>query len=163
MVLVPFFTYAAEIVAEDMANVDACVLRINSKFERPVQCSGTKLDTQPEKVVGSLKRDKLQRLSMTRNCQMSEQIRMIGFNQTGEGRFEPGHHINHAACISKGYVCKVPEKDSNVSSYVKNKVFSPSDEIVVDCAIYKGHSGGPCFNQDGRVVGIVSRVDPLDP
>ena len=32
--------------------------------------------------------------------------------------------------------------------------------IVQNCSV--GHSGGPCVNDDGFVVGILSRADPAD-
>lgn len=162
---VSYFTYSANILDEDKdkANVDACVLRITSKFARPVQCKGTNLGIQNETIVGnSLRQEKLQQLNVTRQCRMEEQVRVIGFNQTGEGRLKQGHHVNHSVCISKGYVCKIPDKDSIISYNRRSSVFSPVSEIVVDCAAYQGHSGGPCVNQDGRIIGIVSRVDPQD-
>ena len=36
------------------------------------------------------------------------------------------------------------------------------NKIVVICPTIGGHSGGPCVNQQGEVIGILSRADPAD-
>ena len=38
----------------------------------------------------------------------------------------------------------------------------PTSEIVVMCNTISGHSGGPCVNANGEVIGIVSRADPVE-
>ena len=43
-----------------------------------------------------------------------------------------------------------------------SKKFQPNSEIVVICPTIGGHSGGPCVNQAGEVIGILSRADPAD-
>jgi len=35
-----------------------------------------------------------------------------------------------------------------------------SEIIIEDCPVYVGHSGGPCVNQDGMVIGILCRGHP---
>ena len=40
--------------------------------------------------------------------------------------------------------------------------FKPRKEVAVICPTIGGHSGGPCVNQQGEVIGILSRADPAD-
>ena len=40
--------------------------------------------------------------------------------------------------------------------------FTPRSEIVCLVPTISGHSGGPCLNDEGRVVGILSRADRVD-
>jgi hypothetical protein len=40
--------------------------------------------------------------------------------------------------------------------------FKPNKGIVVIWPTTGGHSGGPCVNQQGAVIGILSRSDPAD-
>lgn len=51
---------------------------------------------------------------------------------------------------------------SEISEQAVSKSFQPRSEIVVICPTIGGHSGGPCINQQGEVIGILSRVDPTD-
>jgi len=40
--------------------------------------------------------------------------------------------------------------------------FRPREEIVVMCPTISGHSGGPCVNYQGEVIGLLSRVDSAE-
>ena len=45
----------------------------------------------------------------------------------------------------------------------RNNSFLPCKELVVNCRTIAGHSEGPCVNNIGEVVGVLSRSDPYDP
>ena len=49
-----------------------------------------------------------------------------------------------------------------ISDKVSLKKIHPRSEIVVICPTIGGHSGGPCVNQQGEVIGILSRADSAD-
>jgi hypothetical protein len=99
-------------------------------------------------------------------------VRIVGFNQGGEDVLEKGKHVNLSVDFAKGYICKifkVPVRaddensdSSSSSSSISTKTFSPLEEIVVDCKTISGHSGGPCVNGEGKVIGILSRADRND-
>merc|ERR1712134_78565 len=107
------FRYFAEIVAYDIHNMDACVLKIKSRLEK-------------------------------------------------------GKHVNRISDFALGYICKQfkisddESTSSDDSSSSEEGVLVPREEIVVMVNTIQGHSGGPCVNDDGKVVGILSRSDPAD-
>merc|ERR1711862_586747 len=47
-------------------------------------------------------------------------------------------------------------------SLTSTTTFFPKQEIVMICPTITGHSGGPCVNANGEVIGILSRVDNID-
>lgn len=174
------FRYFADIVAHDIRNVDACVLRITTRLEQDVGGEGEGCGDQPEiplmNNAQALRDEKLQSLKLTRKFELEENIRILGYNQGGEGLLEPGKHVNRCADFAKGYVCKkfkaLPDEnvdmrsDAGIRSLEQMKLmarsFTPREEIVVMCPTISGHSGGPCVNHDGNVIGILSRADPAD-
>ena len=85
-------------------------------------------------------------------------MRVLGFNQEGEGLAEKGEYVEQMPCVTKGYVSK------KLSSHrcPGAEGFMPTSEIVVMCSTISGHSGGPCVNANGEVIGIVSRADPIE-
>ena len=52
--------------------------------------------------------------------------------------------------------------DSDDESSCGANGFSPREEIVIMCPTISGHSGGPCVNDEGKVIGILSRADPVE-
>ena len=164
------FRYFAEVVADDVhSNVDACVLRIATKMENDVDDEGAGCADQPEIPLdqSKLKAENLVKLKMETDFQLEEPIRIIGFNQGGEGVFKPGSHVLRSADLAKGYICRmftaaVSDDSDDSSSDSEANTFSPREEIVAMCPTISGHSGGPCVNGDGNVVGILSRADPVD-
>lgn len=173
------FRYNSELIANDIRNVDACILRITTRMEKDVD--GVAICDQEEVPIDNMKGEKLEHLKMTETFELEEAVRILGYNQGGEGVLEKGKHVNRCADFAKGYICKrftkVDDDDSSISSFgssisksessvtgsVSNssKCFIPREEIVVICPTISGHSGGPCVNDEGRVVGILSRADPV--
>jgi hypothetical protein len=121
---------------------------------------------QPDIPVNIVK-DKLVSLKMTRRYELEETVRILGFNQGGKGLLEQGKHVNRSADFAKGYICKQfkmsdDRSDGSFDSSSGGSGFSPREEIVVMCPTISGHSGGPCVNDEGKVVGVLSRADPVD-
>jgi hypothetical protein len=159
------FRYFAEIVADDIHNMDACVLRITTRMEHDVDNDGL-VGEQPEAPVNIVS-EELESLKMTRRYELEETVRILGFNQGGEGLLEQGKHVNRSADFAKGYICKQfkmsdDHSDGSLDSSSGGSGFSPREEIVIMCPTINGHSGGPCVNDEGKVVGILSRADPVD-
>lgn len=210
------FRYSAEIIAKDVQNVDACILRITTKFEYdiPIQNQGENIaDISAEIPLRNneslLRKEELQALGVTYDFEIQEQVRIIGYNQGGEGLIHEGKWIGGYLDFAFGYICKyfcTDEKlqsdftksnsdgervNNNLSSKTKDNrmkntniirnpftsssnnrnikslsssttTFYPKQEIVMICPTITGHSGGPCVNARGEVIGILSRVDNID-
>ena len=146
------FRYFAEIVAKDssLANgechLDACVLRITSRRD------GRQLD---------MKSEQLSTLKITEKWEIEEKVRIVGYNQGGEGRLRLGEHVNCYVDFAIGYVCKKFVNEEHPGG-MRKACFKPREEIVVICPTIIGHSGGPCVNQQGEVIGILSSADPSE-
>jgi hypothetical protein len=163
------FRYFAKIVSRckhldsGSCRVDACVLRITTRMETDVAGDGSGCGDVPEILLlnnpRALKNERLQSLKMTSKCELEEQVRVLGYNQGGEGFVNPGEVLNRFIDLSRGYVSKKFVHDDGK----KRERFQPREEIVVsDCRTIGGHSGGPCVNQQGEVIGILSRADVAD-
>lgn len=167
---VAVFRYSAKVVADDLHSMDACVLRIVSRFIEDVD-DESRLGTLPEKTIADIGGELLPSLKTTRKFELEENVRILGFNQAGEGWLEQGKHVNRTADFAKGYICKLFkraedhdfESDSDDSSSSSEDGFAPREEIVVICPTIPGHSGSPAVNSSGAVVGLLSRADPVDP
>jgi hypothetical protein len=110
----------------------------------------------------ALRREKLQALKITARCELDEHVRILGYNQGGEGLLGPGESLNRYVDFARGYVCmRFATGEENGGSTNKNR-FIPREEVAVICPTIGGHSGGPCVNQQGEVIGILSRADPAD-
>ncbi|KAG7358579.1 trypsin-like peptidase domain containing protein [Nitzschia inconspicua] len=160
------FRYFAEIVAEDIHNMDACVLKITSKLKDDVD-NDTMVGDQPEEILENVHKEPLQAMKMTRRFELEETVRVMGFNQGGEGLLEKGKHVNRSVDFAKGYIVKQFKMTDDHSSSSGDSSstgcgFQPREEIVIMCPTISGHSGGPCVNDEGKVVGILSRGDPVD-
>jgi hypothetical protein len=86
----------------------------------------------------------------------------LSFNPNPVGLSEPGSILHREVSVSMGNVVKIFRPDKLRQ---QQKACSPRCEIVVDCitGTIGGFSGGPCVNQIGEVVGILSRCLPSDP
>lgn len=163
---VAVFRYFAKIVATDSSlgqgecHLDACVLRITTKLESDVGGNGEGCGDQPEKILvnnqRALKAEDLQSLKLTEKCELDEQVRILGYNQGGEGLLAPGESLNRFVDFARGYVCMkfaqdadTPDASTAGVSKLRDR-FKPRGEIVVICPTIGGHSGGPCVNQQGK-------------
>ena len=168
------FRYFAKIVAKDPSmengecHIDACVLRITTRLEKDVGGDGEGCGDQPEILLlgneQALKNEKLQALRLSENVELEEQVRILGYNQGGEGLLGPGESLNRFVDFARGYVCKKfasGEQERTTKSSLRDR-FKPREEIAVICQTIGGHSGGPCVNQQGHVIGILSRADPAE-
>ncbi|KAL3919439.1 MAG: hypothetical protein SGILL_003753 [Bacillariaceae sp.] len=165
------FRYFAKIVAKDpsidkgICHLDACVLRITTRLENDVAGSGEGCGDQIERLLlnnpSAMKQEKLHPLKITDKCELDEQVRIIGYNQGGEGLLGPGASLNRYVDFARGYVCKKFAGGESSGDEARHQ-FKPREEIVVICPTIGGHSGGPCVNQQGEVIGILSRADPAE-
>jgi GTPase SAR1 family protein/S1-C subfamily serine protease len=173
------FRYFAKIVAKDpeidqgTCHLDACVLRITTRMGNDIGGTGEGCGDQIEHLLlnnpHAIKQEKLQQLKITDKCELDEQVRIVGYNQGGEGLMGPGVNLNRYVDFARGYVCKkfaggeVSNNDGNGQQQqpVRHR-FKPREEIVIICPTIGGHSGGPCINQQGEVIGILSRADPAE-
>ena len=168
------FRYFAKIVAKDPSmekgecHIDACVLRITTRLEKDVGGDGEGCGDQPEKLLlgneQAFKDEKLQALKLCENVELEEQVRILGYNQGGEGLLGPGENLNRFVDFARGYVCKKfasGEQEETSKNSLRDR-FKPHEEIAVICPTIGGHSGGPCVNQQGQVIGILSRADPAE-
>ena len=167
------FRYFAKIVAKDpfieqgFCHLDACVLKITTRMENDVAGNGEGCGDEPERLLlnnpVALKQEKLHQLKITDKCELDEQVRIVGYNQGGEGLLGPGVSLNRYVDFARGYVCKkfAAGEGASGDDQLRHR-FKPREEIVVICPTIGGHSGGPCVNQQGDVIGILSRADPAE-
>lgn len=167
---VAVFRYFAQIVSKDPSfdrgecHVDACVLRITTRMENDVGGGGEECGDQPEILLLNnqrmMRNQNLPTLKLQDKCELEEIVRIVGYNQSGEGLLGPGEHLNRYVDFAKGYICMKFHHDEDPATHRER--FKPREEIVVNCMTIGGHSGGPCVNQQGEVIGILSRADPTE-
>jgi len=163
------FRYFARIVAKDenmdgakkVCQVDACVLQITTRMERDVD--GDRCGEEPEHpLIDGMKREKLEEFKILEGeVDANTSVKIIGFNQGGRGLWDPGVEINRHIDFAKGYVCQhwnIGPTKSTIRDIKENK-FCPRTETCVICPTISGHSGGPCINLKGKVIGMLSRTD----
>jgi len=156
------YRYFAELVVEDSGNVDACVLRITTRFEQDViaieECAN-----QPEIPVANntvaLLSD-LKQLKMTSAREMGEDIRILGYSQGNEGILPRDGHVNRSPDLARGYIARIFRTDTHFNN--SSGQFTPREEIVCSCRVIEGMSGGPAMNNEGKVLGLLSRSDKAD-
>jgi len=168
---VAVYRYFARIIVKDpsindsgVCKLDACILQVTTRMENDVLESGKEIGEQPETLLmnnpAAMKAEKFNQLSVSQKFELDEAVRILGFNQGGEGLIGPGEELNRCADFARGYV--VMKFAVYENEQTPNRKFQPRAEIVVICPTIGGHSGGPCVNQQGEVIGILSRADPAD-
>ena len=151
------FRYFAKILKKDTnlengeCHVDACVLQITSRFENDVDGNG---DFCGEEISTSLtgepvlmKEQNLAKLDVTEESHLGESIRILGFDQPDNTR------VNRSFGVSAGTVYKQFETKAVGGERYR---YMPRKKTVLICNTIGGHSGGPCVNQSGQVIGILS-------
>jgi hypothetical protein len=154
--------YTAEIIEKNLYSLDACILQLRTKFENPVPIGGMDLNPTPERFVrtNELKNEGYEKIKMTSVIERDSHIRIFGYEQSGNGLYDPGSQIHCIADFAKGFVTKQLSKPKESGKALGT--FLPASEIVVSVNTIGGHSGGPCVNNDGQVLGIVSRADSIE-
>ena len=163
---VAVWRYYAEIVAKDPAmksrecHLDACVLRISSRLEDDVDGDAKGCGHQTGILLkgrerGMLKQ-KLQYLKTTESVEVDEEVYVFGYGQGCTGLRSPNEKVKRSMDFAPGQVCEKVTVDSQEQTF---GLFKPHEEIAVSShiAVIRGHSGGPCVNPKGHVIGIVSR------
>jgi len=101
-----------------------------------------------------MKKENLKELKITRrDCERGESTRVIGFSQ----RLENG--INIRLNLVKGKVT-TPRIES-FGEMIPNKL-CPTAVTLFTSHLIDGHGGSPCINNDGKVIGMVSRIDSFE-
>ena len=102
------FRYFAKIVVKDKlissegrCEVDACVLAITTKLEHDVSGQAKECGEQSELLLlhdsDAMKSENLQQLKLTEISHLEESVRILGYNQGGEGLERPGSYLNRCA------------------------------------------------------------------
>ena len=154
------FRYIAQIsdLYPDLT-VDACVLKIWWKLETDINdqndiCSVHK---KPRTLLfgkkSAYRKEKLTQLSLNENYEVEQQIRIVGFAQSTHNVKEGSWLFNNLSCARGSVRARWinPERPD-----LRNEFFC-YEEMVVSCYTICGESGGPCINQQGQVIGILSR------
>merc|ERR1712038_2085819 len=105
-----------------------------------------------------MKAEKLNSLDLEeKECEVGEYVTIFGFNQEGRGLWSPGMRLNMSFELVNGYVSSkwnAPvDLDTSMSASIDR--YCPKSETVIRCISLSGHSGGPCVNSAGNVIGIV--------
>ena len=158
------YRYFAKIVAKDPdmetgsdCHIDACLLRITETFENDVVGDGEGCGNQPSHPFRGINKT-LQSLDLSESAEVNDDVIILGYGQGYKDILPPNATINRCVDYFPGRVTAVAAKTCDLS----RTRFHPREEIAVICPTVGGHSGGPCVNMRGQVIGIVSRVDPRD-
>ena len=61
----------------------------------------------------------------------------------GQSVYVIGNSLGYGSCITSGIVSD------------KSRVVNGSSLLMTDCAVNSGNSGGPMFNSDGKIIGVI--------
>lgn len=170
------FRYCAQIIAEDPGyHVDACVLRISMKLER---------DMHPREIISCELRaiecpflidrrrsffldENLHELKVSPSTpEIGDFVHVMGFDQDRMGlKNNLADGANTSLDCVLGRVRSI-WRNQNLSTGHALDLSSGErfglyirKEIKIQCDIANGHSGGPCVNLKGEVIGIATRSD----
>jgi len=156
------FRYFARIIMKDenidrknICQVDACVLQITTKMESDVD--GDRCGEPAEWAImhGQMKNENLKKLKLAEEIVYpNTSVVIIGFNQEWEG-FNSSGKVNRHIDLVKGYVSQ-PKFEYKLEFEGKYRHY-PKSETIVICGTIPGHSGGPCIDREGNVIGMLSR------
>ena len=160
------YRYYARILIKDenidknkVCQVDACVLQITTKMESDVDDDRCGEVTELPIMHGQMKHENLNKLKLAEEIvDLNTSAVIIGFNQEWEG-FDLSGKVNRCIDLVKGYVCQHKKYEYKVELEKKHRHL-PTAETIVICETIPGHSGGPCIDHEGNVIGMSSRKSP---
>jgi hypothetical protein len=171
------FRYRAVIVAADVGHVDACVLRIITRLDDdvPILDNGFVSSALQEQTETPVNRKifkstneliELQQYNIQDFPELEDSVRILGHNQDDILLNGSLGAINSCADFTSGHVRQIwkkpvapPTSTTMEISPIPVKRHDPRMWIVLHCNTISGHSGGPCVNRQGEVVGILSYAD----
>lgn len=157
------FRYYARIVAKDPAledskvcHVDACILKITSRFEEDVEGNGDGCCEEIELLLrdnpAKIAAQHLVQLPTQTRSNLEDRVSVLGYEQSNDYST-----VNRRLNDVSGYIC---QKKSATASPEDRFTFQPLKTTVVMADAKPGHFGGPCVNRQGEIVGILSSGDP---
>ena len=129
------FCFTAEIAVAGNASNDSAVLKITGRV--------------PE--ISEVLLSDLPGLKLASEFFRGEIVSLIGYNQEGEGVVPPASFVDGRHDELQGRVCKYSK--GPITEGVREEIMVAGDRVI------QGHSGGPCLNARGEVLGILSRHD----
>jgi len=167
------FRFFAKIVAKDRrmegkeksCQVDACVLQITTKMGNDVGGNVDECGREAEDVIvysNGMNNASLEDLKIVREqCVRNEPIHFIGFKDGGVCKINRQLDVNKGCVIEPRF--ELYKETRLKSDEEKNRhKFCPMAETIVNCSLTAGHSGSPCINSEGKVIGMVCRSDPYE-
>ncbi|CAB9499787.1 NADH dehydrogenase (ubiquinone) complex I, assembly factor 6 [Seminavis robusta] len=136
--------------ASNVCHVDACVLKISSKFENDVRGNGDKCADEIE-IVGRRAVQGLVQIPNETKWEVEDPVRIYGYEQ------EEGAYINRGLSEVCGPIVQYREEEPRAG---QPHTFQPLKTVVVRAAANPGFLGGPCINEEGKLIGILSCADP---
>lgn len=160
------FRYSATIFAKDPAisdprtmhcRVDACVLKITSRFENDVAGNGDDCQEEIEILLRDnavmLKAQQFVPLPLSFKSELEENVCVYGYEQIESD----DNVVNRNMNSSSGYISQhLAVADNGPEEYK----YQPRRLTVIMSEAKVGHTGGPCVNERGEVVGLLSCADP---
>ena len=155
--------YFAKIITKDksidknkICQVDACVLQITTKMDSDVDGDRCGEVAECPIMHGKMKNENLNKLNIDGEIvDPDTDVAIIGFNQKWEGFINSSGKVNLIVDYVYGKV-SIPNFKYTLDFEEKNK-YQPKAETIVICAATTGHSGGPCINREGNVIGMMCR------